>query len=207
MTAAATAHRELHAVQPTLAGIPDAPHVPEIRSSRVGQLQRHAEVRITPDGEHAHLVVQIVQPRHGGVEGLPFVCVYSVHHGDVVALEARAALMTTGSLVLVMYRGLDFDPHARTLVCLIEVPDLDQPQSPALRWLLVFHAGAEPVHCALPTGRWGLVLDSQSALVLQQPAWGSAPLFNDSLTVPARTVLGLVQLPDVTPGLSAPCRP
>ena len=128
----------------------------------------------------------------------------------------RADARAPGSAPDIMWRQPDGqpltaadwdDPHARTLVCLIEVPDLDPPQSPALRWLLVFHAGAAPVPCALPTGRWGLVLDSQSALVLQQPAWGSAPLFNDSLTVPARTVLGLVQLPDATPGLSAPCRP
>lgn len=119
MTAAtATAHREhaAHApVQPMLVGIPEAPIVPEIRSSMIGQLQRHAEVRITPDGEHAHLVVQVVQPRHRGVEGLPFVCVYTQHQGDLVALQARAALMTTGSLVLVLYRGLDFDAQARTL--------------------------------------------------------------------------------------------
>lgn len=115
---AAAAHREHAAhfpVQPMLAGIPEAPLVPEIRSSMVGQLQRHAEVRITPDGLHAHLVVQVVQPRHRGVEGLPFVCVYTQHQGDLVALQARAALMTTGSLVMVLYRGLDFDAHARTL--------------------------------------------------------------------------------------------
>ncbi len=118
MSAAATTHRvrDVQApVQPMLAGIPEAPLLPEIRSSMIGQLQRHAEVRITPDGEHAHLVVQIVQPRHRGVEGLPFVCVYTEHHGDMVALQARAAQMATGSLVLVLYRGLDFDAQARTL--------------------------------------------------------------------------------------------
>jgi hypothetical protein len=115
---AVTTHRERDAhaaVQPMLAGIPEAPLVPEIRNAMVGQLQRHAEVRITPDGQHAHLVVQIVQPRHNGVEGLPYVCMYTAHHGDVVALEAFAQRLHAGSLALVIYRGLDFDFHTRTL--------------------------------------------------------------------------------------------
>lgn len=113
MTPAATQERA--PVQPTLASIPEAAAVPEARSAMVGQLQRQAEVRITPDGQHAHLVVHIVQPRHGGVEGLPFVCVHSAHHADVMALEALAHELHAGSLALVIYRGLDFDFHTRTL--------------------------------------------------------------------------------------------
>ncbi len=94
------------------------------------------------------------------------------------------------------------DPHARTLACLIEVPDPDQPLP--LRWLLVFHAGAEAVPCALPAGSWRLVLDSQAARVCQQSQWDTTPSVTDTLTVPARTVLALVQWSDVNPGLQAP---
>jgi len=95
------------------------------------------------------------------------------------------------------------DPHARTLACVIEVPDPDQPRSLPLRWLLVFHAGADSVQCVLPTGPWRRVLDSQAAHVLAQSEWDAAPSFNDSLTVSARTVLALVQGPDANLGLLA----
>lgn len=96
------------------------------------------------------------------------------------------------------------DPHARTLVCLIELPDPDLPLVQPLRWLLVFHAAAESEPCVLPSGRWRLVLDSQAAQVVQQPAWGSAPSFENAMTVPARTVLGLVQWPDANLGPPPP---
>lgn len=85
------------------------------------------------------------------------------------------------------------DPHARTLICLITVPDPDQPQVPPVSWLLVFHAGEQAVQCALPPGPWRRVLDSQAAHVLPQPEWNAAPPLHDLLTVPPRTVLGLVQ--------------
>ena len=98
----------------------------------------------------------------------------------------------------------DWDhPHGLTLACLIDVPDPGQPL-PTLRWLLVFHAGAELVPCALPAGEWRLVLDSQAAHVLAQPLWDMAPSFTGALTVPARTVLGLVQWPQADPGPTAP---
>ncbi len=92
------------------------------------------------------------------------------------------------------------DPHARTLACVIQVPDTKKPQSPLLRWCLVFHAGDQAVQCALPAGRWQRVLDSHASHVLQQSDWHTASCFQDTVAVPARAVMGLVQWSDVTLG-------
>ena len=90
---AATVQRDRAAqapVQQGLAGIEPAPTVHEIKFAVVGQLQRMAEVRISADGEHAHLVVQIMQPPHGRISGIPVVAVYHAPASEIPALEAQA---------------------------------------------------------------------------------------------------------------------
>lgn len=102
-------------LQQGLAGIEPAPTVHEIKFAIVGQLQRMAEVRISADGEHAHLVVQIMQPPHGRISGIPVVAVYHAPASEIPALEAQAHRLAAGAMALVVYRGLDFDPERRVL--------------------------------------------------------------------------------------------
>ena len=106
---AARAAPERTPIQPGLLGIPEAPLVADLRYSVVGQLHRMAEVRITADGQHAHLIVRIVQRTRGGRDMPPLVCVQQAHHTDVIALEALAQRLHTGAYVLALCRGIEFD--------------------------------------------------------------------------------------------------
>jgi len=96
-------------VQPGLLGIEPEPLVPEIKFSVFGQVQRLAEVRVSPDGRHGHLVVRIVQPSHAGHSRMPLVVVYSTHEGDIPMLQHLAAQLGPGTHVLAICRGIDFD--------------------------------------------------------------------------------------------------
>ncbi len=96
-------------MQPGLLGIDEAPAVPEVKFSLVGQVQRHAEVRVSPDGRHAHLIVQVVQPPHAGHSRLPITAVYHAHEHQVLDLQQLAARLLPGTLVLLVCRGLDVD--------------------------------------------------------------------------------------------------
>jgi glycogen operon protein len=83
------------------------------------------------------------------------------------------------------------DPQARSFTCLIEVAD--EGMAATERWLLLFHAGSEPMSFSLPAGRWLHVLNSATALVLPQVQWVAAnPCIEDIMLSP-RSVFGLVQ--------------
>nr|WP_296698345.1 glycogen debranching protein GlgX [Rhodoferax sp.] len=83
------------------------------------------------------------------------------------------------------------DPQARSFGCLIELAE--HGQTPTQRWLLMFHAGAEPAQFALPAGRWLHVLDSAAALVLDPSQWGGAKTSVDDVALPPRSVFAMVQ--------------
>ena len=122
-------------VQAGLLGIEPAPLVHEVKFAVVGQLQSMAEVRISADGEHAHLIVQIMQPPHGRISGVPIVAIYHAHASEVPTLQAQAARLQAGAMALVVYRGLDFDAerrvfHARRCDCIDPISN-----SEASAWL------------------------------------------------------------------------
>ncbi len=84
------------------------------------------------------------------------------------------------------------DPRARCFACLIEVADDGLP--PAHRWLLIFNAHDDAISFALPQGPWLQALDSAAALVLPQAQWAQARIWTDVITLPPRSVSGLVQI-------------
>lgn len=96
--------------QPELLGLEPpaaASAAPEIKWSMVGRLLRQAEVRISPGGQHGHLIVQVMQPPHGTRRRMPVVAVVHAHADQVPALQALATRLTAGSLVLCLCRGID----------------------------------------------------------------------------------------------------
>ena len=82
-------------------------------------------------------------------------------------------------------------PQSRSFACLIEVAEVGQ--APSERWLLMFHAGDAPLTFTLPPGPWLKALDSAAALVVPQAQWPSARPCAGNITLPPRTVTGLVQ--------------
>lgn len=105
----------MSAHQPDLLGIDAARVVPEIKMVLVGELRRDAELRHSPDGKHAHLFVEIVQPPHDGHSRAPIAAVHSAHEFDLPALQLLAARLKAGRQVMLICRGLDFDPQRQEL--------------------------------------------------------------------------------------------
>lgn len=96
--------------QPGLLGIDPPPAITDARLSLVGHVLRRPEVRISPDGKHGHLVVQVEQPPHAGHAGYPLVVVYSVAEADIPAIQLLAEqLLEPGALALCVFRGLAVD--------------------------------------------------------------------------------------------------
>jgi glycogen operon protein len=83
------------------------------------------------------------------------------------------------------------DPGHRSFACLIEVGE--DGRLATERWLLLFHPGPDPLSFALPPGDWLGVLDSAQALLMQSPMWSGVRPLAQSITLSARTVVGLVQ--------------
>lgn len=111
---AATLGRPLAAerapLQPDLlADIDPAPVIDEARGALAGRLGRAAELRVSADGRHAHLIVQIVQPPHGGRSRLPVCAVYHAPESQVLELQALARRLPRGTPVLIVFRGIDLD--------------------------------------------------------------------------------------------------
>lgn len=107
-------------VQRGLVGIEPPPEVLEVRCAMVGQMRRQAELRLSPDGQHAQLVIDMAQPAHGGHSRPPLVAVYHAGAAEVPTLEATARQLAPGTLALVMCRGFDYDyqrHEVRALKC------------------------------------------------------------------------------------------
>lgn len=105
----------MNARQPDLLGVEPAPVVPEIKMVLVGELRRDAELRYSPDGKHAHLFIEIVQPPHDGHSRAPIAAVHSAHEFDLPALQLLAARLKAGRQAMLICRGLDFDPQRQEL--------------------------------------------------------------------------------------------
>lgn len=106
--------------QPGLQGIEPPPATPELRYAVCGRVHHRPEVRITPDGQRGHLVVQIEQPPHAGHARPPFVVTYSVAAPDIATIEHLAAELIAGADVLCICQGIDFDAarqHYRAWRC------------------------------------------------------------------------------------------
>jgi hypothetical protein len=101
--------------QPGLIGIEPEPPVLETRIALCGQLRRRAELRLSPDGRHAHLVVDLAQPARGGQARPPIVAIRHGSAADVPAFEALARQLAPGVLVLVICRGMDWDAQRHEL--------------------------------------------------------------------------------------------
>ncbi|MBX3605335.1 MAG: hypothetical protein KF788_08690 [Piscinibacter sp.] len=99
-------------VQATLAGVEPAAEegaALELRWSVCGQLQRAAEVRVSPCGQHGHLVLRLQQPAHGKRRRPPLVLHHHAHGAAVQRLHELAARLQPGALVLCLGRGLDIE--------------------------------------------------------------------------------------------------
>lgn len=94
-------------LQADLLGIDPAPTVPEVRYSIVGKLSRPPEVRVAPDGQHAHLTIEIVQPPHAGHSRLPIAAM--LHSTALADMHELAKRLHAAALVLLICRGIDFD--------------------------------------------------------------------------------------------------
>jgi hypothetical protein len=103
------------AVQPGLIGIEPPPDMLEVRMALVGQVRRRAELRLSPDGQHAHLVIELAQPPHAGHSRPPITAVRHGSAADVPAFEALAASLTPGTLALITCRGMDWDQQRHEL--------------------------------------------------------------------------------------------
>jgi hypothetical protein len=79
----------------------------------------------------------------------------------------------------------------RSFACVIEVGELGLLATE--RWMLMFHPGPEPLSFALPPGDWWLVLDSALAWLVPTPLALKAQPKAQSLSLSARTIVGLVQ--------------
>jgi hypothetical protein len=90
------------APQLDLAGIAPAPATRTARLVVDGQLERQAEVRVSPDGR-THLIVQVLQPRRG----LPFVAMWHAKSpADAGDLRHYAPLLRAGAPITVIGCGL-----------------------------------------------------------------------------------------------------
>lgn len=100
-------------VQHTLLGMPEPAAPLELRMALVGQARRRAELRVSPDGQHAWLVVELAQPSSSSHTRPPFHA--ALHGTSVPEMQAKAERIRLGVLVLVTCRGLEWD-HTHQLL-------------------------------------------------------------------------------------------
>lgn len=80
-----------------------------------GRLRAPAELRVSPGGGFAHLVVQLVQPAQDGRPGMPITARYSAPADELPAMEALSFRLLAGTSARVTGYGMHFNADRRTL--------------------------------------------------------------------------------------------
>lgn len=109
---AGAALAEAAPTSPTTAPTPEAPAP---RFEIEGRVNRPAELRVSPGGGYAHLIVTLAQPKRNGRLDPPITATYSATADELPAMEALSWRLLPGTTARLIGYGMDFNADRKAL--------------------------------------------------------------------------------------------